>query len=195
NAHRLLRLVDDMLDLARLEAGYLDLALHPVEVELCIKEAIAIVEMQSPSQPFSVAIDVPRHFPFVQADAMWLRRTLAHLLMHLLNSSTTRQISIRAYDTDSQGTGARQLQIDVQDAGLVLSAAEQASIFEAFQHVPNSESDLTIRSLSRLGLAIGKRAIDQMRGQLSLCSELGQGSTFTIRLQAAELAIEHAARP
>jgi signal transduction histidine kinase/PAS domain-containing protein len=194
NAHRLLKLVDDMLDLARLESGKLDLALHPVEIELCIKEAAAIVEMQSSGKPFQLQIDVSANLPFAQADAMWLRRALGHLLSHALSSSPTRRIAIHAHtgaQHEGSTVGGPQLLIDIEDHELELSEAEQAAMFEAFQLIPNSASELTISSISRMGLAISKRAIEQMSGQLSLHSQPGQGSTFTIRLRAVELALEH----
>jgi signal transduction histidine kinase len=194
NAHRLLKLVDDMLDLARLESGKLDLALHPVEIELCVKEAAAIVEMQSSGKPFQLQIDIPANLPFAQADAMWLRRALVHLLSYVLNSSPTRRIPIHAHTGvrhDQSANGAQQLVIDIEDHDLELSEAEQAAMFEAFQLVPNGASELTISSISRMGLAISKRAIEQMSGQLSLHSAPGQGSTFTICLRATELALEH----
>jgi signal transduction histidine kinase len=192
NAHRLLKLVDDMLDLARLESGQFDLALHPVETELCIEEAAAIVEMQSSGKPFQLQVDISANLPFAQADAMWLRRALVHLLTHMLSVSQTRRIAIHAHaQHDRSGYGAHQVMIDIEEHELELSEAEQAAMFEAFQLVPNSASELTISSISRIGLAISKRAIEQMSGQLSLHSAPGQGSIFSICLRATELALEH----
>jgi len=194
NAHRLLKLVDDMLDLARLESGKLDLALHPVEIELCIKEAAAIVEMQSSGKPFRLLVDVSANLPFAQADAMWLRRALVHVLSHALGSSQARRIAIHAHtgaQHEEPAVSVPQILIDIEDPDLELSEAEQAAMFEAFQLIPNSASELTISSISRMGLAISKRAIEQMSGQLSLHSAPGQGSTFTICLRATELALEH----
>src|SRR6266498_1424045 len=194
NAHRLLKLVDDMLDLARLEAGKLDLALHPVEIELCIKDAVAIVETQSSGKPFQLQFDVSASLPFAQADTMWLRRALVHLFSYALSSSEERRISIHAHTAaqhDESVVGPQQLVIEIKDGGPELSEAEQSGMFEAFQQVPNSASELTISSISRMGLAISKRAIEQMSGQLSVDSQPGQGSTFTICLPAVELALEH----
>jgi PAS domain S-box-containing protein len=187
NARRLLRLVDDMLDLARLEAGSLDLVLHPVEVELCIKEAVALVEQQLAGRPLDIRLDLPSQLPFALADETWLRRSLVHLLTHA--ASLGRQVTVRAGEGHA-AAGARQLVIEIADPGLSLSESEQAAIFDAFQQVPNSEADFTLSSIARMGLAISKRAIGQMDGQLTLRSALGGGGTFTVTLRAAELAIE-----
>lgn len=192
NAHRLLKLVDDLLDLARLEAGQLDMAIGPVELGLSIKEALTLVGAQSPGKPIPVQVELPASLPMARADAMWLRRSLVHLLTHTLGAGLGQPVTIRAFQQSGAGMDEYHVCIAIHNPALELSQAEQAAIFEAFERVPHSVSDLTISSIARMGLAISKRAIDQMQGQLALHSQPGAGSTFVISLRAGELALEHA---
>jgi signal transduction histidine kinase len=79
----------------------------------------------------------------------------------------------------------------VEDTGAGIPELEQGTIFEAFRRADDTPGTITAGARSGLGLAISKRAIDQMDGQLSVRSRPGEGSTFTILLHLAELAVEH----
>jgi signal transduction histidine kinase len=81
--------------------------------------------------------------------------------------------------------------IEIEDTGRGIPEAEQLLIFDAFQPASGAQATFPISSNSGLGLAISKRAIDQMDGQLALRSQPNQGSIFTIALHTTELAIEH----
>jgi signal transduction histidine kinase len=193
-AHRLLKLVDDLLDLARLEAGKLDMSLHPVDVQLCIKESAALVAHQFEQKRLKLRTEIDGHLPFASADAMWLRRVLINLLTNALRFTNDGEVLVRAYEADEaagnrHADNARQIAIEIADTGIGIAEGEQDMIFEAFQraegvqmHIPNSAG---------LGLAISQRVIEQMDGQITLHSRAGQGSTFTITLRACELELEH----
>jgi signal transduction histidine kinase len=185
NAHRLLKLVDDLLDLARLEAGKLDMALYPVEVGLCIKEAVGLLAAQFQQKQLDLRLEIADELPLAWADAMWLRRVLSNLLGNALRYTNTGSITVRAYET-----AARRLAIEIEDTGRGIPEAEQELIFDAFQRAAGAHNTAPTSTGSGLGLTISKRAIDQMDGQLALHSQPG-GSTFTITLHAAELALEH----
>ncbi|HEX9369506.1 MAG TPA: histidine kinase N-terminal 7TM domain-containing protein, partial [Roseiflexaceae bacterium] len=191
NAHRLLKLVDDLLDLARLEAGTLDMALAQVEIGLCIREATALLEPQLRQKGLGLHVEIAEGLPLAWADTMWLRRVLVNLLNNALRFTETGTITIRAYETSAGvGSGAR-LAIEVADTGLGIPEADQQLIFEAFRRVEEGREGFPSGSGTGLGLAISKLAIDQMDGQLRLQSRPGYGSTFTIALRAAEMAREH----
>jgi len=194
NAHRLLKLVDDLLDLARLESGQLDMSLYPVEVGLCIKDAAGLLEAQFQQKQLELRLEIADQLPLAWADAMWLRRVLVNLLGNALRYTSAGTITVRAFEAGlARDRLAKQrcLMIQIEDTGSGIPEAEQQLIFDAFQRADGAQASVPTSSGSGLGLTISKRAIDQMDGLLELRSEPNHGSTFTIALHAAELAIEH----
>jgi signal transduction histidine kinase len=194
NTHRLLKLVDDLLDLARLEAGRLDMSLYPVEVGLCISEAIGLLAAQFQQRSLGLHMEIAEQLPPAWADAMWLRRVLVHLLGNALRYTSAGAITVRAFEArlpHSLFADERRLMIEIEDTGHGIPEEEHELIFDAFQRAAGAQATFPTSSGSGLGLAISKRAIDQMDGQLALRSQPGHGSIFTISLHTAELAIEH----
>jgi signal transduction histidine kinase len=194
NAHRLLKLVDDLLDLARLEAGQLDISLYPVEVGLCINEAAGLLAAQFQQRSLDLRLEIADQLPLAWADAMWLRRVLVNLLANALRYTSAGTITVRAFEAGGPGDqliDTRRLMIEIEDTGSGIPEAEQQIIFDAFQRADGAQASIPTSSGSGLGLTISKRAIDQMDGLLALRSEPNQGSTFMIALHTAELAIEH----
>jgi PAS domain S-box-containing protein len=209
NGHRLLKLVDDLLDLARLEAGKLDLLLYPVEVSLCVREATGLMQAQIRQKQLGLRLEIADDLPMALADSMWLRRVLVNLLTNAVRFTSAGEITVRAYaddrppTTDHQSTAyganfdslaagpSSSVVIEVEDTGTGIPELEQQTIFEAFRRAEDTGHTIPNGAGSGLGLAISKRASDQMEGQLSVRSQTGQGSTFTIALRMAELALEH----
>ncbi len=194
NAHRLLKLVDDLLDLARLEAGRLDMSLYPVEVSLCITEAAGLLAAQIQQKQLDLRLEIADQLPLAWADAMWLRRVLVNLLANALRYTSAGAITVRAFETgllNSSSTDERRLMIEIEDTGRGIPEADHLLIFDAFRRADGAQATLPTSSGSGLGLAISKRAIDQMDGQLVLRSQPNHGSIFTIVLHTAELAIEN----
>lgn len=197
-ARRLLKLVDDLLDLARIESGTLDLELHPVEVLLCVQEAVNLVAPQFRQKNLDLRIDIDDNLAPIYADPMWLRRILINLLTNAVRFTDKGQVTVRAYETgpapdedhanDLDGV-PRRVALEVEDTGVGVATADQHWIFEAFRRAPNAPA--SIAGGSGLGLAISRRVIEQMQGQLTLRSQPNSGSTFMIVLPLAELAREH----
>jgi signal transduction histidine kinase len=193
NAHRLLKLVDDLLDLARLEAGKLDISLYPVEVGLCIKDAVGLLAPQFQQKQLELRLEIADELPLAWADSMWLRRVLTNLLTNSLRYAGSGMLTVRAFEAaqPSEANDTRRLLIEIEDAGRAIPEAEQELIFNAFQRTASVAATMPASSGAELGLTISKRAVDQMEGQLTLHSQPGLGSIFTITLHTAELALEH----
>jgi signal transduction histidine kinase len=194
NAHRLLKLVDDLLDLARLEAGRLEMSPYPVDVGLCIRDAAGMLAAQFQQKQLELRLEIAGQLPLAWADATWLRRVLINLLANALRYTSTGVITVRAFEATlphSRFADDRCLMIEIEDTGHGIPEAEQLLIFDAFQRASGAQATFPTSSGSGLGLAISKRAIDQMDGQLALRSQPDHGSVFSIALHTAELAIEH----
>ena len=190
NTHRLLKLVDDLLDLARLEAGRLDMSLYPVDIGLCITEAAGLLAAQFQQKQLDLRLEIADQLPLAWADAMWLRRVLVNLLANALRYTSAGAITVRAFETrlHSLPTAERRLMIEIEDTGSGIPEAEHLLIFDAFQRAGIAHTTIPTSSGSGLGLTISKLAIDQMDGQLALRSRPDHGSIFTIELHMAELA-------
>jgi len=194
NAHRLLKLVDDLLDLARLEAGREDMSLYPVEIGLCITEAAGLLAAQFQQKQLDLRLEIADQLPLAWADAIWLRRVLVNLLSNALRYTSAGAITVRAFENSpphSLSAAERRLMIEIEDTGSGIPEAEHLLIFDAFQRAGAAKATVPTSSGSGLGLTISKLAIDQMDGQLALRTQPDHGSIFTIALHTAELAIEH----
>ena len=194
NAHRLLKLVDDLLDLARLEAGREDMSLYPVEIGLCITEAAGLLAAQFQQKQLDLRLEIADQLPLAWADAIWLRRVLVNLLSNALRYTSAGAITVRAFENrppHSLSAAERRLMIEIEDTGSGIPEAEHLLIFDAFQRAGAAKAAVPTSSGSGLGLTISKLAIDQMDGQLALRTQPDHGSIFTIALHTAELAIEH----
>jgi CheY-like chemotaxis protein len=192
-AHRsataLLALIDDVLDLSRIEAGRL--SLNPVSTDLraLVDEAVDLVAIGARGKPVSlshhVAPDVP---PRVLADPLRLRQLLVNLLHNALKFTERGSVRLEVVVLDTAGERLR-LRFSVRDTGIGIAADQLESIFAAFTQVDSSSTRR--HGGSGLGLAIVKELAELMGGQVQVRSRLGEGSHFWVDLplqRAAEAA-------
>ena len=168
-AERLAHLVDNLLDLSRLEAR----AAEP-RVEWCsIEEVIlaAVDDLALPAGTFALALDPD--LPLIRADAAQLERAFANLLENSARYSGGHPVSVRA-----RVVGPRVL-VRVVDRGPGVPAAETARIFEPFYRAPNAANG---HRGSGLGLAIVRGFVEANGGRVWVESLPGQGSSFVVEL-------------
>lgn len=173
SSDRLARIVEELLTLARIEAGRLETRREPVEVEEIIAHVVTQFRKQFPER--AIDIDVPRELPPVSADAERLGDVLTNLLSNALKYSGPKQpVVVRAERQNGQ------IHIAVRDQGIGIPADAQPRIFERFYRVDNA---LTRRvGGAGLGLYICKSYVEAMGGSMRFQSELGRGSTFEFNL-------------
>jgi two-component system sensor histidine kinase KdpD len=168
-AERLSRLVDNLLDMSRLEARTAE-----PRVEWCsIEEVIlaAVDDVALPGGTFALALDAD--LPLIRADAAQLERAFANLLENSARYSGGHPVSVRA-----RAVGARVL-VRVVDRGPGVPAAQTARIFEPFYRAPNATNG---HRGSGLGLAIVRGFVEANGGRVWVESLPGQGSTFVVEL-------------
>jgi signal transduction histidine kinase/CheY-like chemotaxis protein len=179
NIHRsgqhLLGLINDVLDLSKVEAGRLEINLEPVDVEAAIVESVAglrplalrkALELEVSTDPSTVAADRGR-----------LRQILYNLLSNAIKYTPAGgRITIRASRSGDD------LHLSVADTGIGISKADQAHIFEEFRQLgdPSAREPGT-----GLGLALTKRLVEAHGGRIEVESEINAGSTFTVVLPRA----------
>jgi signal transduction histidine kinase/DNA-binding response OmpR family regulator len=185
SAHALLGLLNDVLDLSRIEAGKLDIEKVPYRLHETLEELSTLYAGQAHAKSMDWKLQLASNVPdLVEGDPGRLRQVLANLLSNALKFTPKGgQIHVSArVETDARGE--RCLQLQVRDSGVGIAKDHQATIFDAFTQADAS----TARRFggSGLGLAICSRLTHLMGGTIELKSELGLGSTFTVTLPLSE---------
>ena len=171
----MLHILEDTLEYARLENGRI--RPHPVEVDLAALTQ-KVVQAHRPialRKQIELALDSPVKLPHLRLDATHLQQVIGNLLSNAIKYSHPggRVDVALARDGD-------QLQLSVRDHGQGISASELPLLFRPFQ--TTSARPTAGESSTGLGLAIVRRLVEASGGQISVCSALDEGSTFTVRL-------------
>lgn len=179
NAARLTTLVNNLLDVARMESEGWTLDLRPVSLADVVAEAVKAMRRQIEDKGQALIVDVSADLPEVMADRDWMIQVVTNLLSNAYKySSPGSQVAVRGVRVDDQ------LRLDVQDSGMGISAQDQKHLFTRFFR---AEDAITTQERGTgLGLAICREIIVRHGGQVQVDSELGKGSTFSILLPLAE---------
>jgi signal transduction histidine kinase len=185
NTRHLVRLLNDLLDLARSDAGRLTINPVPTDVEPLVSEAVRSMRAQTEARHQALRLDVEAALPQVSVEADRIRQVLVNLLTnaheYCPEGATIKVVA---------GRGADGVVIAVSDDGPGIPAQQREHIFERFVR---GEAGLTQRvSGSGLGLAISKSLVELHGGSLDVDSTPGQGSTFRIALPAIPARRSHA---
>ncbi len=174
-ARKLLALLDDMLDVAKIEAG--KIALRPVNFSLaeCVQDAIRAVDRTATPVPISVALS-PQLPEVVRGDETRLRQVLINLLSNAIKFTPEGSIHVTATPGRPRDSDQCEVSFEVSDTGIGIPPEKRQFIFEAFAQVDSSLS--RIHSGSGLGLAITARLVALMGGEITVESNPAAGSTF-----------------
>lgn len=175
SAQHLLGIVNDILDIAKIEAGKLKLSPQRVELRPLFEQVLAVVSVQAEEKKLKLVDETAgRELPPVRADENRLRQVLINLLDNAVKFTAQGAITLRAHTDRVPG----HVLVEVQDTGVGVPAEQQAGLFEKFKQV---DSSFTRRhGGSGLGLAICRRLVEMMGGQIELKSP-GEGRGTTVR--------------
>jgi two-component system sensor histidine kinase KdpD len=194
--HRLSRLVDNLLDLSRLEAGAAEPRREWVSVDELIRASV--MEVGAPPQDFSLSLDPD--LPLVRLDAVQMERALVNVLENARRHSGGHAVSVRARAVRSLGTVARPAEVDgeqpvaprargdrvivrIVDRGPGIPPAQLERVFQPFYRAGTPGGE---HRGSGLGLAIARGFTESNGGTLHVESLPGQGATFVFELPIAE---------
>jgi signal transduction histidine kinase len=170
NGKHLLGLINDVLDLSKIEAGQLTLTLNDYSVKDMMQGVYVAVEPLAGNKKLGFKLEVPSDLPIAHGDERRLSQVLLNLVGNAIKFTDTGEVAMKASAANGSYT------IAVTDTGPGIAEADQAKIFEEFQQ---SESTHTkAKGGTGLGLAIAKRIVEMHGGQLWVESKLGNGSTF-----------------
>ncbi|HEY0249888.1 MAG TPA: response regulator [Kofleriaceae bacterium] len=180
SGRHLLELINDVLDIARVEAGKLAIEPEQVDVTTLVTESSALVRTQFATKGQRVVIDTPAALPPISVD----RRRIKQVLLNLLNNAG-KFSQVGATVTVHAGVAADdRVTISVSDNGPGIESANLRRIFEPFVTLDPSLS--RAHDGAGLGLGLAKRIVELHDGTLEVKSEVGVGSTFTITLPSAQ---------
>ncbi|MDH4135530.1 MAG: GAF domain-containing protein [Anaerolineae bacterium] len=177
NGQHLLGMINDILDISKIEAGKMELIFEPVDVQQIISGVMSTAIALVRDKPLKLEQEVAPNLPIVRADGTRLRQVILNLLSNAAKFTEEGQITLRAWADDEQIT------VSVEDTGIGILPEHQATIFEEFRQVDASTTRRT--GGTGLGLAISRHFVEMQGGRLWVESEPGVGSTFTFTLPVA----------
>jgi PAS domain S-box-containing protein len=178
NGHQLLQLINDILDLTKIEAGRMSLSVEGVDVQSLLQQtkSHALGLLHRNPKPVEIRLFVDDDLPPIQADPIRLAQVLNNLVSNAVKFTDEGSVSLRAWH-DRQ---AARLCIAVEDTGVGISESDLARLFERFHQVDGSSTRRA--EGTGLGLAISKQLVEMHHGELTVESRVGMGSTFTVCL-------------
>ena len=180
-ARHLLALINDILDLSKIEAGKMDLNLESFPVAALVEDVVATVRPLAERHGNRLSIDCAADVGIMQADATRVRQALLNLASNAVKFTEQGQVKIGA--RRSTGPAGDSIVLEVADTGIGMTLEQTARLFQDFTQADAS----TTRRYggTGLGLAISRRFCRMMGGDITVESTPGQGSTFTIHLPAS----------
>ena len=173
-ARHLLELVNDVLDLSKIEAGKIELAVQPVNVATLIEDLFVTVRPLADEYGSQLAFEHPTEALTVSTDPRRVRQILLNLLSNAIKFGKRQPIRVECSQNGDGGVS-----IAVMDKGEGISDEDKARVFEEFVQVSPTQQPGT-----GLGLPISRRLAKLLDGSLEMESVLGEGSTFTLSLPA-----------
>jgi len=190
NAHlsatALLTLIDDVLDLSRIEAS--KLTIHPAGFDLhaLVRDAVDLMATTARDKPITLSCTISPQLPErVEADPMRLRQVLVNLLHNAVKFTERGRIVLEVIVLDRSADAVR-LRFEVRDTGIGIAEDQFDSVFDAFTQVDGSSTRR--HGGSGLGLAIVKELADLMGGRVGVDSRVDEGSTFWFEVTMKTLA-------
>jgi signal transduction histidine kinase/CHASE3 domain sensor protein len=185
NGRHLLNLINDVLDLSKIEAGQLTLSPNDYVMGQIVQSVVASTETQARTKGISLVATIADGLPVGFGDERRLTQVLLNLMSNAVKFTDQGSVTIAA--SSSHGM----FEVSVRDTGPGIATGEHARIFEEFQQVDNSST--REKGGTGLGLAIAKRIIELHGGRISVESSPGAGSTFRVALPVRTVAERRAA--
>ena len=174
SGRHLLSLINDILDLSKIEAGRMELDAGDVDVDAAVTAAMTLVRERAQRKGVALACEVPPAIGLVRADERKIKQVLLNLLSNALKFTPEGgRITVRATGDDTH------CHIAVSDTGVGIAPEDQATVFEEFRQVGPTTKKV---EGTGLGLAISRKYVELHGGTLAVASELGKGATFTMTL-------------
>jgi signal transduction histidine kinase len=178
NSDRLLSMVNNLLDLARIEGGSQYLELKPESPGMLLKTAVEAIQPRADDKDINIVLGIPPDLPLIDADSQRLGHALGNLLDNALNHTGRGGRITLGAQTDGE-----EVTLSVTDTGTGIPSQYLPHLFDRFFRIPGQSKV----SGTGLGLAIVREIVTAHGGTITCESQPGQGTTFNIRLPARRL--------
>lgn len=185
SANVLLSLINDILDLSKIEANKLELKPEPVNLKSIVKEIKQIFFQKAEEKELKLIVDYNENIPEIMIlDEIRIRQILLNLVGNAIKFTHEGYVKI-GVDGNKNNDDTIDLKIYVEDTGIGIDDSQKEVIFEAFRQ----DSNLNTKKYggTGLGLAICKRLVEKMNGEISVYSQVGKGSIFIVRIPGVKI--------
>ena len=175
NSRNLLDMINEMLDFSKIEAGKLELNPRKTNLQYLIKLTIEELRSLAVQKQLDLIVEIELEDCYVVQDSNFIKRTLINLLSNAVKFTESGTITVKVWEIDKT-----KIAISVSDTGVGIAEEDRQKIFQAFR-----QADQTFtrqHSGTGLGLAITQSLVKMMKGNITLESEVGQGTTFTVEI-------------
>ena len=181
----LLDLINEVLDISRIEAGRMDLSLEPVSLHALVSELLKLVRPLAEERKIRIVNEIdPKMNSFVMADRQRLKQVFLNLLSNAIKyNRQSGEVRVEARMAGGADGAGEQVLVDVIDNGIGIAQAKLDRMFTPFERLGAERSKV---EGTGLGLALSKRLVELMHGEITVRSEQGVGSTFSLKLRAAK---------
>jgi PAS domain S-box-containing protein len=179
SGEHLLSLINDLLDVAKIEAGKHELAIDCCDLISLVRDVEEMMRVRADGRNLTLSCSRSPEFPrYVRADGQKLRQVLINLLGNAVKFTEEGMVTLRLSATAGEDAGHLRLRFEVEDTGAGISEQDQARIFEPFIQAGKPAA----RRGTGLGLTITRRFVEMMGGTLGVESAPGRGSRFTVEV-------------
>jgi signal transduction histidine kinase len=176
NSRRLLALINDILDLSKIESGTLEVYYTPMSPRRLVTETVESLRTLADQKNIELNVTIADNVPeAILSDTKKLQQILVNLISNSIKFTVEGGVYIEAYVTQNS-----HWELKIRDTGIGIPPESQSTIFEPFRQADNT--DTRLHKGTGLGLAIVKSLVESLNGKISMSSELGKGTTFIVTL-------------
>lgn len=186
NGEHLLSIINDILDISKIEAGKMEVEIAPCEPAVVLAEVDSLLQVRAQAKGLKLSLDLETPIPAtVRSDAGRLRQILVNLIGNAVKYTERGQVLVRVSFTPESDGADGSLRVVVRDTGIGMSQDQLSRLFQPF--VQGDASMARRFGGTGLGLAIASRLANLLGGDISASSTLGQGSEFTLTIRTGDV--------
>jgi signal transduction histidine kinase len=186
-SEHLLGVINDILDMSKIEANRLELSYTPFHLEKMLRRVVGVVRFRAEEKKQKLSVDIDTHIPaYIVSDEQRLAQVIANLLSNAVKFTPENGSVALSVASVAEADGLFTLRISVRDTGIGISEEQQGCLFMSFEQVDGGIS----RKFggTGLGLAISKSIVDMMGGRIWAESALNEGATFSFEIRVRGVA-------